>query len=73
MARLTVKPTGSPKQKQGQSANNTNKQAKKNWAVFDFYRVFGRIRVFSTLNILSRTTHDCMWLHVTHMIAHDCT
>ena len=30
MARPTVKPTGPPKRKQGQPANSTNKQAKKN-------------------------------------------
>ena len=45
MARPTVKPTGPPKRKRGRPANSTNKRAKKNWAAFDFYRVFGRIRV----------------------------
>ena len=37
-ATATIKPT---KQKQGRPANSTNKQAKKNWAALDFYRVFG--------------------------------
>ena len=41
MARPTIKPTGPPKQKRGWPANSINKRAKKNWAAFDFYRVFG--------------------------------
>ena len=41
MARPTVKPTGPPKQKQGQPANSSNKWIKKSWAEFDFYCVFG--------------------------------
>ena len=45
MARPTVKPTEPLKRKRGRPANSTNKRAKKNWAAFDFYRVFGRIRV----------------------------
>ena len=65
MVRPTVKPTGPPKQKRGQLANSTNKQAKKNWAAFDFYRVFGQIWVTSTLDIPSRIARDCTWLHVT--------
>ena len=65
MARPTIKPTGPPKQKRGWPANSINKRAKKNWAAFDFYRVFGRIRVSYTLDILSRTARDCTWLHVT--------
>ena len=28
------------KQKRSQLVNNTNKQAKKHWAAFDFYRIF---------------------------------
>ena len=43
--RSTVKPTKSLKWKQGQLANSTNKQAKKNWAAFNFYHVFGQIWV----------------------------
>ena len=69
MARPIVKPTEPPKRKRGRLANNTNKRAKKNWAVFDFYRVFGRIRVFFNLDILSRTTHDCTWRTWLHMTA----
>ena len=61
----TVKSSKPPKWKQIQSANNTNKRAKKNWAAFDFYHVFGWIWVSSTLNILNRTARDCIWLHVT--------
>ena len=45
MARPTVRPTATatapPKWKRGQLANSINKRAKKNWAAFDFYRVFG--------------------------------
>ena len=40
MARPTVKPTAT-KQKRGRPANSTNKQTKKNWTEFGFYRVFG--------------------------------
>ena len=58
MARPTVKPIEPPKQKRGQLANNINKWAKKNWAVFDFYYVFGQIWVTSRLNILSCITHN---------------
>ena len=65
MARLTVKPTETPKQKRGRPANSINKRPKKNWAALDFYRVFGQIWVSYTLDILSCTTCDCMWLHVT--------
>ena len=36
MARPIVKLTEPAKQKQKQLANNTNKQAKKNWVAFDF-------------------------------------
>ena len=56
--RLTVKSTEPPKQKQGRPTNNTNKRAKKNWAAFDFYRVFGQIWV-----TLDSTSSDA--LHVT--------
>ena len=70
MARPTVKPTGPPKRKRGRPANSTNKRAKKNWAAFDFYYVFGQIRVSYTLDILSRTIRDYIWLH---LIARDCT
>ena len=62
MARPVVKPIELPKQKRGQPTNSTNKQAKKNWAAFEFYRVFGQIRVTSTLDIFSRITRDYMWL-----------
>ena len=65
MARPTVKPTKSSKQRQRWPANSTNKRTKKNWAAFDFYRVFGQIQVSYTLDILSCTTRDCTWLHVT--------
>ena len=41
MAGPTVKPTEPSKQKRGRPANSTNKRIKKNWAAFDFYRVFG--------------------------------
>ena len=30
-----------PKEKRGKPVNSTNKQAKKNWAVFGFYDVCG--------------------------------
>ena len=59
MARPTVKPAEPPKQKRGRPANNTNKRAKKNRAVFDFSCVFRRIWVSSTLDILNHTTRDC--------------
>ena len=65
MAKPTVKPTGPPKQKRGQLANSINKWAKTNWTAFEFYLVFGQIRVTLTLDIPSRNTSDCMWLHVT--------
>ena len=58
MARPIVKPTGPPKQKQGQPANNTNKQAKENRAAFEFHYVFGQIWVTLTLDILSRIAYD---------------
>ena len=61
MARPTVKPAKPLKQKRGRPANNTNKQTKKNRAVFDFYHVFGQIRVLSTLDILSCIARDCTW------------
>ena len=38
--RSTAKSSEPPKQKQGQPANNTNKRAKKNWAMFDFLSCF---------------------------------
>ena len=48
IARLIIKPAAKQtikltalKQKQGQLANSTNKRAKKNWAVFNFYYIFG--------------------------------
>ena len=56
--RPTVKPTEPPKPKRGRPANSTNKRAKKNWAAFDFYCVFGQIWVTFTLNIPSRITRD---------------
>ena len=65
MARPTVKSTEPLKWKRGRLANSTNKRAKKNWAAFDFYRVFGQIQVSSTLDILSRTACDSTWRHVT--------
>ena len=65
MARPTVKPTESLKQKRGQSTNSTNKRAKKNWAAFEFYCVFGQIWVTPKLDILNRIARDCMWLHMT--------
>ena len=44
-AKLVVKPTAL-KQKQNQPpVNNANKWAKKNWAAFDFYYVFGLFEV----------------------------
>ena len=63
IARPIVKPMVT-KKKQSQPANNTNKRAK-NWAVFDFYHIFGRIWVISRLDILSRIIHNCMSLYVT--------
>ena len=60
--RPTVKPTNPPKQKWGQPVNSINKQTKKNWATFDFYRIFGRIWVSFIPNILSRTVRDYTWL-----------
>ena len=65
MATPTVMPTKPLKRKRRRPANSTNKRAKKNWAAFDFYCVFGRIWVICTFDILSRTTRDCTWLHVT--------
>ena len=48
MARPTIKPAAkstAPKQKRGWlPGKSTNKRAKKNWAAFDFYRVFGLFR-----------------------------
>ena len=41
MARSIVKLVESLEQKRGQPANSINKQARKNLAAFDFYRVFG--------------------------------
>ena len=61
MARPTVKPTEPLKRKKRQPANSTNKRAKKNWALFEFYRVFGQIWVTSMLDILSHTARDCTW------------
>ena len=65
MGRPKVTPTGLPKQKQGQLANSTNKQAKKNWAAFEFYHIIGQIWVTPTLNIFNRTACDYTWRHVT--------
>ena len=45
MARPIVKPTGPYKQKREWPANSIKKPAKKNWAAFEFYRVFERIWV----------------------------
>ena len=59
MARPTVKPTRPPKQKRGRPANSTNKWAKTNWAVFEFYGVFQWIWVTPTLDILGRNACDC--------------
>ena len=73
MAKPTVKPTGPPKQKQGQPANSINKQAKKNWAAFEFYHVFRQIWIIPHLTssaALHMITCDCTWLHVT---AYHCT
>ena len=65
MARPTVTPTEPHKRKREQPANSINKRAKKNWAAVDFYRVFGRIRVIYTFNILSQNACDWTWLHMT--------
>ena len=69
MARLivrpTVKPIEPPKQKRRRLANSTNKWAKENIAAFDFYCIFGQIRITSTLNILNYIARDCTWLYVT--------
>ena len=80
MARSIVKPTKAPKQKYRRPANSTNKQAKKNWAAFEFYCIFGQIWVIPTLDIFSRIARECTWLHVTsrdytwlHVTACDCT
>ena len=40
MAKVIVKPIAL-KQKRDWPPNSTNKRAKKNWAAFDFYYVFG--------------------------------
>ena len=61
MVRLTVKPAEPLKWKRGRLANSTNKRAKK-WAAFDFYHVFGWIRVTSKSDVLSRVARDCTWL-----------
>ena len=45
IVRPTVKINKPSKQKQRWSANSTNKRAKKNWAMFDFDHVVGRIWV----------------------------
>ena len=71
MARPTFKPTEPPKQKRGRPANNTNKQAKKNWAAFDFYCIFGQIWLSSAFDILSHTTRDCTWRTWLHVTARD--
>ena len=69
MARLTIRPivksSKPPKRKRGRPANNTNKQAKTNWAAFKFYHIFGQIWITPMLNIFSRNARDCTWLHVT--------
>ena len=62
IARPTVTPTEPLKQKWGWPANSINKRAKKNWAAFDFYRVFGWIWVTYTFDIFNRTARDCTWL-----------
>ena len=41
MAKPIVKPPGPPKQKWDQPANSSNKQTKKTWAAFGFYRILG--------------------------------
>ena len=53
MAKPTVKPTEPPKYKRGWSVNSTNKQAKTNWAAFEFYHVFDQIWLTSILDILN--------------------
>ena len=68
MARPTIKPTAkstvrltTPKQKQGRPpSKSTNKWAKKNWAVFDFYCVFGlfEVRVTHALKLLAWKSCD---------------
>ena len=65
IARLTVKPIEPTKQKREQPANITNKRAKKNRVTFNFYRVFNRIWITFTLNILNCIARDCTWLHMT--------
>ena len=59
MARPIVKPTKPPKQKWGQPANSTTKWAKTNWAVFEFYYIFGQIQVTPMLDIFSYNTRNC--------------
>ena len=56
MAKSIVQPTAI-KQKRGQSANNTNKQAK-SWVAFDIYYVLRQIWVISMLNIISYILRD---------------
>ena len=61
--KLIVKLTEPSQQKPGRLANSPNKQAKKNWAAFDFYCVFGKIWV-----ILDLTSSAAL-----HVTARDCT
>ena len=70
IARPTIMPIEPLKQKREQPANSTNKRVKKNKATFDFYRVFGQIRVTYMFDIFSRTARNCTGLHMT---THDCT
>ena len=58
--RPTVKSAKPPKQKLGRPAGSTNKWAKK-WAAFDFYHVFGWIRVTPKFDDLSRIACGCPW------------
>ena len=55
MARTTAKLSKPTKQKQSQTTNSSNKQAKKTWAAFDFYRVFGIsvVRIIHASNFFS--------------------
>ena len=39
--RPTIKPTASKQKRDQLLGNSTNKQAKTNWAAFDFYYIFG--------------------------------
>ena len=68
MTKPTVKLIEPPKQKRGKPINSTNKQAKKNQIIFDFYYVFGQIWVISILDILNHIVYNFTWLLANYLI-----